>query len=208
MPNGKKIATNRRQVQAADTRRLIVESASRLFLARGFVGTTIEAIAADSEVAVQTVYNSVGNKAALLSATLDMAASDPSGAEALEFMRDQTNNAPDLPSLVEVLANWFTDVNRRTADVFTVISQAAAVDADVAKLATERDLQRLRRYLAAAAGARERGGLVSGMTDAEAAAAIWSTAHPQVHRMLVTELSWTDEQYRNWVRGSLTAVLR
>ena len=207
MTIGEKVPPRRRQAQAADTRRVIVEASARLFRSRGYVGTTIEAIAAEGGVAVQTVYNSVGNKAALLSAVLDSAAADPGGAQALEYMRDQSEKAPDLQSLLHVLANWFVDVNKRTADVMTIISQAAAVDIEVSRLETERALQRLRRYSAAAASVRERGGLTSGMTDGEAAAAIWSTAHPQTYRVLVGELGWSAEAYREWVLKTLTGAL-
>ena len=194
-------------MQAADTRRVIVEASGRLFRSRGFVGTTLETIAAESGVAVQTVYNSVGNKAALLSAVLDSAASNPGGAQALEFMREQSDLAPDLATLLEVLADWFAEVNQRTADVFAIISQAAAVDAEVATLETDRGLQRLRRYSEAAARVRERGGLTSGMTDAQAAAAIWSTAHPHTYRVLTRELGWSPAAYREWVLKTLTAAL-
>jgi AcrR family transcriptional regulator len=207
MSVGEKSPQRRRQAQAADTRRAIVEASGRLFRSRGFVGTTLETIAAESGVAVQTVYNSVGNKAALLSAVLDSAAADPGGAQALELMREQSDLAPDLPSLLVVLADWFVDVNRRAADVFAIISQAAAVDAEVATLETDRGLQRLRRYSEAGARVRERGGLTSGMTDAQAAAAIWSTAHPHTYRVLVGELDWSPEAYRDWVLKTLTGVL-
>lgn len=198
----------RRAVQAADTRELIVSTAGRLFSRDGFVGTTIEGIAGESGVALQTVYNSVGNKAALLSAVLDDAASGPDSASGvLELMRERTGNAADLGSLLTVLADWFVEVNQRTAGIMGVIAQAAAVDSAVAKLEKDRALQRLHRYREAAAAARAHGGLSSGMSDGDAAATIWSLGHPQVYRTLVQDAGWSVPAYREWVLRSLSGAL-
>ncbi|WP_028271556.1 TetR/AcrR family transcriptional regulator [Arthrobacter sp. UNC362MFTsu5.1] len=198
----------RRTAQAADTRLHIVATARRLFLANGYVRTTIEGIAVESGVAVQTVYNSVGNKAALLSAVLDAAASGPNApAQVLEFMRERTRQALDLDAVLAVLADWFVEVHQRTGAVLGVIAQAAAVDTDVAKLEKARALQRLTRYHEAAAAVRELGGLTSGMSDEDAAAAIWSLGHPQAYRTLVNDAGWTPEAYREWILRALAAAL-
>ena len=199
---------SRRAVQAAETRALIVSVAARLFAQQGYVPTTIEAIAAESGVALQTVYNSVGNKAALLSAVLDAAASGPhSPSNVLELMRKRTAEAPDFDALIAVLADWFVEVHRRTGPVVAVIAQAAAVDPAVEKLQTARALQRLERYGEAAAAVRSRGGLQSGMSDADAAAAIWSLGHPQTYRTLVGDAGWSVKAYREWLVRSLSAAL-
>src|SRR4028118_319769 len=52
--------------RARQTRRLIVDAASRLFLERGYGLTTMEAIAAEAGVAVRTVYALFKNKRAFL----------------------------------------------------------------------------------------------------------------------------------------------
>jgi AcrR family transcriptional regulator len=199
---------SRRAVQAAETRALIVSVAARLFAEKGYVPTTIEAVASESGVALQTVYNSVGNKAALLSAVLDAAASGPhSPSNVLELMRQRTAETADFDALIAVLAGWFVEVHRRTGPVVAVIAQAAAVDPAVEKLQTARALQRLERYGEAAAAVRSRGGLQSGMSDADAAAAIWSLGHPQTYRTLVGEAGWSVKAYRDWLQRSLGAAL-
>ena len=198
----------RRAVQAADTRALIVSVAGRLFAEQGYVPTTIDSIASESGVALQTVYNSVGNKAALLSAVLDAAASGPhSPSNVLQLMRQRTAEAADFDAFIAVLADWFVEVHRRTGPVVAVIAQAAAVDPAVAKLQADRALQRLERYGEAAAAVRSRGGLQSGMSDADAAAAIWSLGHPQAYRTLVGEAGWSIKAYRGWLVRSLAAAL-
>jgi len=200
--------STRRTLQAAGTREAIVEAAGRLFAADGYVRTTIDGIATESGVAVQTVYNSVGNKAALLSAVLDSAAAGP-GAQAgvLDFMRERTRQAADLDALINMLADWFAEVHPRTAGINAVIARAAAVDEAAAQLEKDRAQQRLRRYEEAAAAARARGGLSSGMSDAEGAAAIWSLGHPQTYRALVQDAGWSVAAYREWIAKALAAAL-
>ena len=63
----------KRQEQARATRRAIVEAARALFLARGYAGTTIDAVAGEAGVAVQTVYAAFGSKAQILKTVLDVA---------------------------------------------------------------------------------------------------------------------------------------
>src|SRR5918999_730393 len=55
-----------RQRQALQTRRLIVDAATKLFLERGYGVTTMDAIAAEAGVAVSTVYAIFKNKRAFL----------------------------------------------------------------------------------------------------------------------------------------------
>ena len=63
---------NRREVAAAETRREILRAARRLFAERGFASTSVQQIAEESGVAVQTIYSSIGSKAALVLALNDL----------------------------------------------------------------------------------------------------------------------------------------
>jgi AcrR family transcriptional regulator len=198
----------RRSQQSAATRTAIVETARRLMLERGYVATSIGAIADEAGVAVQTIYNSVGNKADVLSAVLDLAAAGP-GAPALvpDVMRERVARARNALEIIDILADWFVEVHARTAGVFRVIGQAAAVDADVAKLELRRAAQRLHNYGEAASALRARRGLRSGLSDHEAAAAIWAIGHPQVYQSLVIDLGWSVEAYRDWLGKTLGGAL-
>src|SRR4051794_34641950 len=62
----KRPASSRRELQAAETRRLIVASARRHFAAEGYARTSLKTIAADVGVSVQTIYDSVGAKSDLV----------------------------------------------------------------------------------------------------------------------------------------------
>src|SRR5689334_6136023 len=63
-----------RAEQARATRRRIVTAAAEQFVARGYVATLLEQVAAQAGVAVQTVYFHFGNKRTLLKHVMDVAA--------------------------------------------------------------------------------------------------------------------------------------
>ena len=154
------------------------------------------------------LFRSVGNKADLLSAVLDQAAAGPDAPALVPaVMRYRVAAATSASAIIRVLADWFLEVNERTADVHRVIGQAAAVDADVAELERRRAAARLHNYGEAASSLRALRGLRGGMSDHEAAAAIWAVGHPQVYRTLVTELGWAPVAYRDWVEKTLRGSL-
>jgi AcrR family transcriptional regulator len=195
-----------RDTLAAATRGQVVEAAAHLFAEQGYTGTSIGAIATRAGVAVQTIYNAVGNKAAVLSAVLDAAASGPDAPTPVrEFMVERTRDAPDAAGVLDLLADWFVDVNARTAGIHATIREAAAVDPDAAELERARARQRLRNYGLAAAALRERGGL-GGMTDDEAAATIFALGHPTAYRTLVIDEGRTPDAYRAWLRAALEVL--
>src|SRR6478752_4429018 len=62
-----------RRARAAESRVRIVNAAAELFLKRGYVGTTVPAIADHAGVAVETVYRATPGKAGLLAAAVQAA---------------------------------------------------------------------------------------------------------------------------------------
>lgn len=58
--------SSRRQEQARENRRRILQAAHELFVNRGYGQTTIADVAARADVAVETVYAAYRNKATLL----------------------------------------------------------------------------------------------------------------------------------------------
>jgi AcrR family transcriptional regulator len=206
--NAGKANGNRRQQQAQATRDEICRVAQRLFLESGYVATTIDVIANEAGVAVQTIYNSVGNKAAILNAILERVVTDSNGTVTVsQFMSERVAAAEDLLAAVQVLADWMVEFNGRAAAVFVVLRQAAAVDPEVDALQRMRSRRRLQNYGHAAAQFRERGGISAGTTDAEVAASIWALGHPDVYTALVVEAHWTIDAYAHWVSGALREVL-
>ncbi|WP_309064847.1 TetR/AcrR family transcriptional regulator [Microbacterium sp.] len=198
---------SRRAAQQAATRDAVVAAAERLFREHGYVATTIGMIAREADAAVQTVYNTVGGKAAVLSAVLDRTASGPEGRPVLEFLAGRLEAAPDAPGVIRVLADWLAEANARTHAIHRVIAQGAAVDPEIADLQTRRAQQRLERYGRTARLLRARGGLRDGVDDASVAATIWSVGSPAAYEALVLQAGWTAGAHRDWMERTLAAAL-
>ncbi|TFB82962.1 TetR/AcrR family transcriptional regulator [Cryobacterium levicorallinum] len=208
MDIGENGAMRRRAAQAASTRAEIVMAAGRLMLERGYVGTSVAAIAAEAGVVVQTIYNSVGSKAELLAAVLDRVAAEP-GAPALlsGATRERIAEARTATEVIRILARSSALVNERTSGILRIVSEAAVVDPDVGEFEQKRDAARLHGFGEVAAALREKRGLRGGISDHEAAATMWALAHPHTFRTLVLSLGWSTEAYLNWLEKSLLASL-
>ncbi|HMK12380.1 MAG TPA: TetR family transcriptional regulator, partial [Acidimicrobiales bacterium] len=56
----------RRALQAEQTRQDILQAARQLFAAKGYAATSLKDVAGAAGVSVQTLYDSIGNKAELV----------------------------------------------------------------------------------------------------------------------------------------------
>ena len=190
------------------TQRAIVQAAAELFAERGYAGTTIEEIAGRAGVAVQTIYNAIGSKRAVLSRALDFSASGPNAPTPVrEFLGARIREEPDPERIVRILADWFLEANERIAPIFGVIREAAAVDPEVAGLRVERALQRLNGYSEAAKELAGRQALRPDLDPEDAGALIWTLGNPDIYRFLVTDRAWSPERYRTWIERNLRAAL-
>lgn len=198
----------RREAQAAGTRQDIVRAAGRLMLQHGYVGTSIGAIATEAGVAVQTIYNSVGSKAEVLAALLERAATASGSPDAVATaMRQRIDDAHSASDIIRALADGCALVNERTAGIQQIVSEAAAVDPDVAAFERRRETARLHDFGEDAAALRGRRSLRVGLSDHEAAAAIWSLTHAQGYRTLVSDVGWSPDTYRDWLEKTLRGAL-
>jgi len=118
----------RREEQAAETRRRIVDAARELFGAQGYAGTSLAAIAERAGVSVPTVYNSVGGKPGLLAALNEVV--DETGDVAAIGRRIGTTTDP--VEVVQLTARLRRLLMEGAGDIVVVISEAAAADPDVA----------------------------------------------------------------------------
>lgn len=200
---------SRRAASAEETRLQIVEAARRLFVAQGYVATTIDAIADEAGVAVQTIYNAIGSKAAVLSRVLDVTiAGDHEDRSVLERVRDRLDPATADPrAIIRDLARTATDIASRIGDVWHVVESAAAVDPDLAALVAKNDAGRLAGYTFAARLLKDHGALRPGLTVDGAAAIVWSLAGVRTYHAFVTERGWSSDRYRRWLEDALAAAL-
>lgn len=186
----------------------IVSAATRLFVERGYVATTVEAIAAEAGVAVQTIYNAVGQKRDVLAAVVDAAlAGDAAPRPPRETIGEQIAATTDPREVIRIAVAFWLAARGRTEDVFRVVREAAALDPEVAALERAMDLRRLDSHRQAAAEIDARGPLREGLAREEAAAAVWTLSHPFAWRLFTSELGWSPRRYAAWLEDVLAAVL-
>ena len=199
---------SRRDLAAEATLHTIVQTATRLFVQQGYAPTTITQIARESGVAVQTIYNSAGSKGQLLSRVLDFAAAGSESPRPVpSFMRERAEAEPDPRKVIALLVEFWREALERTAPIFEVIRQAAAIDPEIAALQNRRDQQRLANYAIAGKMLADRGHLRPELTPEGAAAIIFSLGHPESYRMLVGRSGWSIDRWSAWITAALCSAL-
>jgi AcrR family transcriptional regulator len=119
-----------RQAQIEQTEQRILAAATDLFLADGYVATTLEAVAKRAQVGARTVYLRFGTKAALFKRVVDVAiVGDTAPVDVLG--RDWMQAALTAPTAAERIAASAAagrQIMERTGALFAVAQQAAAVE--------------------------------------------------------------------------------
>jgi AcrR family transcriptional regulator len=194
---------SRRQRQAAQTRQDIVDAARRLFADRGYAGTSVAEIARAAEVSVQTVYDSVGSKKALLVAINDRLDEAAGVVEVLRGVREET----DPLVLVAVPAAITRRFLESGGDVVRASLAAAASDADLASVYEEG----LRRHRLGVGRLIRRidevGGLLPGLHRDEAADVASALTDTRVALVFLDGYEWDLDRWEAWVVRALRREL-
>lgn len=204
-----KAPRDRRARQAAATRARIVEAAGRLFAERGYAGTTIDAVASEADVAVETVYARFKNKRNLLDAYLDLSiVGDTDPVPLLERPAVRAAAAaPDQREQLRLLAPVMRGVLERNAPVHAVLRTAVAVDPDLDTLAAEDDARRHATQRAFVDMLRSRGPLRDGMSVGDAVDTMSAIGNPDNYAYLTRRRGWTPARFERWLVESLSALL-
>jgi AcrR family transcriptional regulator len=199
----------RRSAQARRTRVRVLDAARELFIERGYVATTIVAIADRADVSPETVYARFGSKRALLAQLVDLAIAGDVDAPPLlaqDWVREMRDE-PDVHRRLRILAAHGRAILERRAAVDEVVRGAAAANPEIGALW---ELGRDQRYagqaelLRIAVGAT---GLRDGL-DVEAAADIlYAIGSPDVYQLLVGDRGWTEPQFEEWYAETLERLL-
>lgn len=194
--------------QARETRRRIVEAAAELFLRDGYAATSIPAIAEKAEVAVPTVYASVGGKADLLRAVTEttIRGDDDATPMAGRAAWRAIDEEPDPHRKLKAFARFHREICDREALVFAQIEAAAGADPGAAALLAEHDRGRYEMQESLARGLA-RGGLRPGLKATVAADITWTLASERTYLALVRDRGWTPHAYEQWLYQQLVAAL-
>ncbi len=199
----------RRQAQARQTRRQILEAARQLFTTRGYAGTTMEALASEAGVAVETVYATFGSKRTVLARLVDISVGgDEEPVPILQRPSPQQVRAEsDQRRQVRLFAGGMSEIMERVGPLFGVMRAAAMTEPEIAQL-LQTVLSRRRENLGMFVQWLERDGpLRSGLDADEAADTVWSVSSAEVHQLLRVDRGWSAAHYQRWLGDTLIAVL-
>jgi AcrR family transcriptional regulator len=208
-PEKRRYDATRRQQKARETRRQILEAARRLFLARGYGGTTIDAIAAEAGVAVETIYAAFRNKRTILARLVDVAvAGDDEPVPLLERQGPQeVRQEGDQGRQIELFARGIAEIMGRVGPLFEVMRVAAATEPETATLLEDLLGKRLVGMRFFVDALMQNGPLRAGLDPDEATDTVWTLTSAEVHRLLTQDRGWSAERYVGWLAGSLRSLL-
>ena len=199
----------RRHARARATRGRVLDAARALFTERGYVATTIDAIAARADVSPETIYATFGTKRAVLSALVDVSiAGDEDAPPVLDQAWVAALRAePDRHRRVMMLAAQGRAILERRSAIDEVVHGAASADPEIAAL---RDLGKTQRH----AGQRELlrmvagpAGLRGGMALDAGADVLYAVGSPETYRLLVVDRGWSGARFERWYADTIECLL-
>jgi AcrR family transcriptional regulator len=201
--------SSRRQEQARQTRSQIIEAARKLFVERGYAGATIEAIAQEAGVAVETVYASFHNKRALLSMLVDVSVKgDDEPVPLLEREGPQAvKQEADQRRQIEMFAEDIVEIMARMAPVFGIMRAAAKTEPDISGMLQNLLRQRLQGMKAFINFLTRNGPLRDDLTGDQAAETVWALTSGEVYTLFILDLGWSGEDYKEWLVKNLIRLL-
>jgi AcrR family transcriptional regulator len=180
-----------RERQRAATRAAIVEVASRYFAERGYVGTTVTAIAEGADLSPESVYVIFKTKREVLRAAVEAAASGDGTAEGVvrrEWL-ERLRAEPDQRRRFAIMTDATRETLRRAAPMDEVVRVTATTDPEIAAMQREYDQQRL-QDIRLLVGLLEDAGPLR-MPAREAADLMWAvTRSTDFYRALTVDRRW------------------
>ena len=198
-----------RKAKARATRASVIEAASALFVERGYLGTSVQAIADSAGVSRATVFNSVGGKLELLRAAFDVATVGddepvplPQRPQALAVRAE-----PDPRRAVVGYAAMVTGVSSRVAGIYEAFRCAAGVDPRVRMQWTQIQQERFGGAKGFVGILSAKGPLRDGLTPEDAADLVWVLMDASLYHRLVVERSWSANRFQSWLAATMEAQL-
>jgi len=206
---GRRYDSRQRRKQAQQNRRAILEAAHRLFLERGYAGTTISDVAEASGLSVESIYKSFGNKPGLLKATVDVAiVGDDAPVPMLDRdLVQQIEAEPDAHKKLLMYGEHLAESSPRHAPLQLLTRSAAASDKGAAKAWDAMQAERLFGMTEFARHLYESKALRPGLTLEEARDIIWTLQSAEMYDLLVAQRGWAPERYGRWIAEAMAAAL-
>jgi AcrR family transcriptional regulator len=197
--------SDRRAEQARSTRRAVVAAATRLFVDHGYGATSLQQVAEEAGVSVNTIYVSFGNKRHLLEEAIDVAIAgddEPVVVNERDWMREVFTH-PEPGQRMVAYAAACRRIMTSAGDLFAVLNAAATIDPALQEVLAEAD-QRRRNGARSIIGALAAiGGLRHDLDEGTAVDILWTCNSPEIFNLLVRRSGWDVERYERWLAATL-----
>lgn len=210
MTTGKSSAVHGRRRRGEDTRRKVEEAAGRLFSERGYEATTVQAIADEAGVHVQTIYLAYRTKAAVLAAAatrLVAGEDDPDSHPSERRWAREIIDAADPEHKLRLYVRHIRDVAPRIIGLVDMLRAAAPADPVVAAFLMRMLEGRREGPYALLEPLAATGRLRPGLTRAAAADITYAFASPETFRALVEDRGWSWSRAETWITAQLSDAL-
>jgi AcrR family transcriptional regulator len=176
----------------------------------GYARTTMTAIADAAGVSVETLYLSVGPKAAIVRDMVETALSgteEPVPAPERDWVQDFTAE-PDPERKIRVhAAPAVRALHQRLAPLWMVLLEAAPGDPELRSLMEELSHRRVGHMRLMAQHLADEAGLRPGLSVDMAADVLWAMNSPEFYGLLVGERGWGPATFEHWLADTWIRLL-
>ena len=205
-PQKRAYDSSRRQAQANETRRHVLEAARKLFTERGYAGATAEAIAAEAGVSAQTIYAIFKNKKKMLVSLMNV--SPTTGVEDFTPMPERpavqaVSQERDQRRQLRMFANVVANNLEQFAVISEIMTDAAKVEPDFDRILQKLNRQRLEHMTFAVQQIASNGPFREEIDETEARDIVWTLTSGEVFLLLTRDRGWSKEKYTQWLADIL-----
>ncbi len=192
-----------RQRQTEETRQKMLAASRRLFLQRGYAGTTTEAVAEEAGVSPKTVLAAFGSKRGILAELLSL----NSFGERYQELLGQLRVEPNPYERVILVAQLTRQIYKTSTPEFDLLRGAGAIAPELADFYREVGerhwslQERLITFLETC------GVLRADLSHTKATDELWALTSFDLYRRLIIERGWSTEEYETWLAQTLIQQL-
>jgi TetR/AcrR family transcriptional regulator, regulator of autoinduction and epiphytic fitness len=198
-----------RAERTRENRGRMIGAARTLFTERGYPSTTMEQIAAEAGVAVQTVYYTFGTKARLLCEAVEVTAAgepDPEPVVRRPWMVEAMSS-PSAQRALALAVEHGTDIYERVAPLRPALAAAAAADPYVEEYASDIATTRRSGMGRLVGRLAELGSLRPGLDQQRATDLLFVLDSHETFLGLTRQAGWSVPSYKAWLFTTLAQQL-
>ena len=192
-----------RQRQSEETRHKMLAAARKLFLQRGYAGTTTEAVAEEVGVSPRTVLAAFGSKRGILAELLGQ---NSFGARYQELLA-QLRVEPNPLQRVKLVAQLTRQIYETSTPEFDLLRGAEAIAPELADVYREVEEGRWSLQERFITFLETCGVLRADLSHTQATDELWALTSFDLYRRLIVERGWSTEQYETWLAQTLIQQL-